>query len=96
MENITYCFYCDCEIPESDPQFTFHFFIDEHNAIPLSTVSKHSFPLAYVQIAHEKDGNGSSYANEPYIVDLCSRNCFLLMEGYNEQDNGSNKKVGSN
>lgn len=82
---MTHCYFCGCNLPESEPLFTFHFYINESNIIPHSQILTHSFPIAYIQITHDIDNKGIEIINEPYVVYSCSYNCFLLMEEYIEE-----------
>ena len=79
---MVYCYYCGCEVLESEPKFTFHFYINEPNVIPLSKILNISFPFSFLEIAHDIEDDGWGYVNKPYIISLCSRNCFFLMEEY--------------
>lgn len=74
----TKCMWCDCEVDESTPKFTIYFNID--NPKPVS-LSKHSFPLTYAQIACDNDGFCEQH---PYNITACSRKCFLFMENHRE------------
>ena len=94
-ENMCKCFFCGCSVPESEPKFTFYFSLNDQNTISHSALSNYSFPLAYIQITHEKNEDGS-FEKDLRVVNLCSRNCFFPMESRREKIDercGKRKKI---
>lgn len=77
---MTQCICCSCRVPKMDPKFTHHYFVDAQNSISLSSINTMQFPLAFLNVIHDDDDPETLSE----IVNVCSRNCFLLIESYKQ------------
>lgn len=77
------CICCGCEVLETYPDFTFHYYVDMPNSISLSTIISLYYPFSFQYIIHESTMNGNDIVTTE-VVNICSRNCFLLMENYKQ------------
>ncbi len=75
-KNIKLCLGCGTEIEVFEPQYIHYYDVCNPTPAPLR---RWKYPLTYLQHSYLMGGTEEMY----YPVNICSRKCFLRIEGHN-------------